>query len=118
MDSKTAMTIPDEQVREFVAIYPHTVRADEAGVEYFLIPNLVLPEGRTPNVVDSLLCPSARDGYPSRMFFARRIDGGRGGNWNATDVRILERNWYAFSWKTRPDLRLAQMVAAHLDGLR
>ena len=33
-------------------------------------------------------------------------------------VRIAERNWHAYSWKTSPNLRLAQMVAAHLRALR
>ncbi len=87
-------------------------------MSYFLLPNLSLPDGRVPSVVNGLLCPSQRDGYPSRLYFSSRIEGGKATNWNASDVRILERNWFAFSWKTRDGLRLAQMIGAHLDGLR
>ena len=43
------------------------------------------------------------------------VEGER--NWNASGVRIAERNWHAFSWKANPNLRLAQMVAAALGGL-
>ena len=47
-----------------------------------------------------------------------RIESGAPLNWNADGVRLLERNWYAYSWKVNPNLRLAQMIAAHLKGLR
>lgn len=42
-------------------------------------------------------------------------------NWNGP-FRILDRNWHVFSWMAdqndQNNLRLAQMVALHMGGLR
>lgn len=111
------MSIAEEQVRELTDAFPGAQEAREGGVRYFLLPALSMPEGRQPSRVDALLCPTARDGYPSRLFLAEQIHGGRGSNWNAS-VRILERNWYALSWRVNSNLRLVQMVAAHLEAFR
>jgi hypothetical protein len=112
------MQFADDQVRELARLYAGVQQAVEIEVTYFLIRDLELPAGCIPATVDSLLCPTLRDGYQSRLFFATQVSGGPARNWNATGVRILERNWYAVSWKTREGLRLAQMVSAHLDALR
>jgi hypothetical protein len=112
------MTFSDDEVQELAGLHPGVRRSTEAGITYFLIPNLELPPGHTPATTDALLCPTARDGYESRLFLATMLSGGRGTNWNATQVRILERNWFAVSWKVRAGLRLAQMVRAHLDAFR
>ena len=112
------MTFPDDEVQELVRLHPGVQRGVEAGVTYFLIPNLDLPAGRSPASTDALLCPSERDGYPSRLFLATPVPGGRNSNFTASNVRILERNWFAVSWRIRPGLRLAQMVRAHLDAFR
>ncbi len=111
------MTVRDEDVKELAAMFEGVTEATEAGVRYFLIPGLLMPPGRTPERVDALLCPSPRDGYPSRLFLAQQVAGGRGANWNSC-IRILERNWHALSWRVNPELRLAQMVAAHLEAFR
>lgn len=110
------MTFPEDEVRELSRLFPGTQQSDEGGAAYFLLPQLLLPTGRSPERVDALLCPKGRDGYPSRLFFAEVIASPTGRNWNG--VRILERNWYAVSWRVREGLRLAQMVRAHLDALR
>jgi len=110
------VTFPDDQVGELVRLYPHTTEAQEAGVPYFLIPELALPAGQNPPQVDALLCPNGRDGYPSRLFLSQALANLAGRNW--TNVRILERNWFAVSWRIRDGLRLAQMVRAHLDAFR
>lgn len=64
-------------------------QAVEVEVTYFLIRDLELPAGCIPATVDSLLCPTLRDGYQSRLFFAAQVSGGPARNWNATGVRIL-----------------------------
>lgn len=92
--------------------------AEEGGITYILLEALQLPQGCLPEKVDSLLCPMPRDGYLSRLFFAEKITFpyAANANWNASDVRILERNWHAISWKVpRNDLRLAQILADHLN---
>jgi hypothetical protein len=111
------MDFPDDEVQEMVSLYPGVRRGIEAGVTYFLIPDLALPAGRSPASTDALFCPSERDGYPSRLFLATAVTGGPGTNWNG-NVRVFERNWFAVSWRIRPGLRLAQMVRAHLDAFR
>src|SRR5437773_2643836 len=112
------MRFPDDEILELLALFPRAQRAEEAGTTFFLVPELSLrPLGQSA-VVDALLCPTARDGYPSRLFLSKPLVGDRGSNLNASNVRILERNWFAVSWRVNPNLRLAQMLAAHLDAFR
>jgi len=47
-----------------------------------------------------------------------RVESGVQLNWNANGVRILERNWHAFSWTVNPEPRLIQMVAAYSRHLK
>lgn len=113
------MAISDDELRELTRQYPEMEQGTEAGVTYILIPGLRLPEGCTPEHLDALLCPQGRDGYPSRLFLEKRVSCRNARNWNATDVRILERNWFAVSWRVNtPNLRLAQLLAAHLEAFR
>jgi hypothetical protein len=113
------MAFPDDEIIELKAMFPGVSQGDDGSITYFLLPQVSLPTGWAPAQVDVLLCPTTRDGYPSRLFFAERPSGGKSLNWNAVGFRILERNWDAFSWNLhRTDLRLAQMVAAHLRALQ
>jgi hypothetical protein len=109
---------PQDEALELVSLYPNTSRSEEGGLTYFLIPDVALPPGCAPSSCDALLCPLQRDGYISRLFFSEQIQSPQPRNWNANGIRILERNWHAFSWQTRAGLRLAQMVQTHLSGLR
>src|ERR1043166_6557785 len=104
---------PDDEVAELACLFPNVMRAQEAGSTFFLLPSLTVITVNGEVIADGLLCPTDRDGYPSRLFLSKPISGGRGNNLNASNVRILERNWFAVSWRIRAGLRLAQMVAAH-----
>jgi hypothetical protein len=106
---------PDDQVAELTQLFPGATPATEGGVQFFLMPKLRLPDRCTPGQVDALLCPTQRDGYPSRLFVAEQVQPCRAG-W--ATARILEHNWYAASWRTREGQRLAQMVLSHLDAFR
>jgi hypothetical protein len=108
---------PEDEVAELLAVFPRAQKGVEGGVTYFLIPEIAVsaPGGTT---ADALLCPSSRDGYASRLFLSKPLATGRAKNLNASNVRILERNWHAVSWRVRGGLRLLQMVAAHLDAFR
>lgn len=110
------MTTPD-QIEELKKLFSGVKYAEEAGHRYFLIQDIELPANCTPDKVDILLCPDHREGYRSRLFFASQINSGKSLNWNIQGIRILERNWYAFSWKLPEGLRLAQMLTSHLRGL-
>lgn len=112
------MSFPSDQIEELKRLFGNVRAAEEGGTTYFLIPALALPASCTPSNVDALLCPTTRDGYHSRLFFAERIQSPIPRNWNANGVRIIERNWYAFSWKVPENLRLAQIIGVHLRGLR
>lgn len=110
------MSTPD-QAEELKKVFSNVSYAEEGGYRYYLIPQLELPENCTPRVVDVLLCPDLKDGYNSRLYFSQQITSGKALNWHVTGVRILERNWCAFSWQLPAGLRLAQMLTAHLRGL-
>jgi hypothetical protein len=112
--------ISQEQVEELKSAYPSVLAATEGGVTYFLIPQMPMPDGTIPESVDVLLCPTAdRHGYPSRLFFSQQVKGKKPLNWNTNGVRILERNWCAYSWKINGSgLRLFQLLALHLKALQ
>lgn len=113
------MEFSTNEVEELKQLSPNVMRCEEGGVSYFLLPQLELPENCSPLQTDALLCPSPRDGYTCRLFFSSVIQAKKALNWNAQSVRILERNWHAFSWKINANnLRLMQMVAIHLGALR
>jgi len=110
---------PADQLEELQS-FGKLQQAQEGGTTFILISQMAMPQGCTPSHVDVLLCPVPRDGYSSRLFFAKRVQkpSNPPPNWNSSP-RILERSWHAFSWRMRTQpLRLAQMVAEHLRGLR
>jgi hypothetical protein len=110
---------PQDQISELKALNPDLYQYVEAGVVFFLLKDLHLPNSCIPDRVDTLLCPTPRDGYPSRLFFASKVITPQERNWNKQNERIIERNWFAFSWMIKGEnLRLIQILAAHLDGMR
>lgn len=112
------MTLSDDQLRELRVLCPELAVYEEGGVSFLLLPKLAMPDGASPAAVDALLCPTSRDGYASRLFVAERVTPiSSKPNWNG-NIRILERNWLAASWKVQPGLRLIQMLGAHLDAFR
>lgn len=111
--------LPPDQIEE-LRLLGKPQQAQEGGAIFILISQLRMPPGCVPECADVLLCPSPRDGYTSRLFFSQQVQKPAGAppNWNGS-VRILERTWYAFSWRMPAQpLRLAQMVLEHLRGLR
>lgn len=111
------MPLPEDEVVELNAMFPGAQSAREGGFVYILLPGVSFTEGP----VDLLFSPMSRgDGYPSRLFFSRQVASRASLNWNAQGVRILDRNWWAYSWKINSptSLRLAQAVAYHLSALK
>ena len=110
--------LPEDQVEELKSYCSEVLVGEEAGKVYLLLRDLQLPQGCQPATCDALLCPTERDGYPSRLFFDQVLPAMKSRNLNANGLRILERDWYAVSWKlSRPNLRLAEMVLGHLRAL-
>ena len=113
------MAFAADELAELLRLFGRVQQAEEGGFTYFFLPDLSLPEGCTPPTLDALLCPMARDNYSSRLFLSQQIaHRGPGTNWNAINVRILEGNWFAVSWRVNGSLRLAQLVRGHLEAFR
>tara|TARA_B100001971_G_scaffold162689_1_gene153000 strand:+ start:3487 stop:3828 length:342 start_codon:yes stop_codon:yes gene_type:complete len=109
---------PQDQIAELKALVTEVSTATEGGFTYFYLPKLRLPTGCISEHADALLCPMPRDGYESRMYFSEIVKP-QGLNWHQKDIRILDRSWFAFSWKTnRSDIRLAQMVMEYLRAFK
>ena len=112
------MEFPQDQIDELKSIAPSLGKTEEGAYTYFLFADYQLPEGLQPSKVDLLLCPMPRDGYQSRLYFSQQITGcPKTPNWNGS-VRVIGRNWVAFSWRTNTGLRLTDMLLVHLSGLR
>ena len=73
----------------------------EFGLNYVMLPQLRLPSGCTPATLDALLCLSPRDGL----------------NWNS-NVAILQRSWFAYSWNYVASGRPIEVLAQHLKALQ
>lgn len=102
-----------EQLKKYCA---GVSRHLEAQVEYFHLKGLRLPKGCTPEVVDAIFCPTPRDGYESRLGFEQKIATTHPRNW--TEIRILDRNWAAFSWRYPFNgLTPLQKLLGHFEGL-
>lgn len=109
------MNISEEQLNKLKKYFDGVRTFQEGGFGYVYIPNLPLGEGTNAVKIDVLLCPFERDGYPSRLFLSEKISGNHKGNWNG-NIRILDRNWYAVSWKVKRGLELFDMLATHLNA--
>jgi hypothetical protein len=97
-------------------MFPGTERAEEAGVTYFRIPEVTLPDGCSPSPMTLLLCPSPAGGYEYRLFFAEQVRTPCAKNWNGS-IHILGQTWHAFSWQAKEKVTLTQMVARLLRAL-
>jgi hypothetical protein len=108
---------PHEQIEELKKYCSKLSAITEGGVTFLYLEGLRLPQGCTPPVCDALLCPVARDGYPSRLFFPAEASSLRSQKWNMADAHISGKNWWAFSWRhnlTNPTL--AQILTEHLTA--
>jgi len=86
---------------------------------YIFLPALKLPKGCIPTEVDALLrLKSPLVDYPTRLFFAAIVASKNKLNWNSLNIVILQRNWFAYSWKNvAADRRPIELVAEHLRAL-
>lgn len=105
-----------EQMEELKRFYPNARLVTEGGIQYIYIPDLKLPSGCTPEIIEALLCPVLRDGYHTRLFYSEKITGIPQKNWNG-NIRICDRNWLSYSWKSREGMGLLEMIRYHLSTL-
>lgn len=113
------MELIQEQVDDLKRAFLNLTTFVDGGLPYILIEKLQMPPGCQPECLDALLCPFPRDGYPSRLFLSAQVESPGAKNWNPkTGVLIGDRMWFAVSWKVDENLKLLQMVAAHLRAFR
>jgi hypothetical protein len=110
--------VTEADMTELRSLCPDAKQAQEGGLRYMLLPSLKLPDGCTPAETDSLLCVDARDGYAGRLFFSQVIATREPRNWHMQNVRILERNWFAFSWQIPANLRPMEILLTLLRAVR
>jgi hypothetical protein len=111
------MDYPKEQTDELKRYCTKVSALTEGVVTFLHLEGLRLPSGCDPVVCDALLCPVARDGYPSRLYFSANIKSAYPRNWNVSGARLCEKNWFAFSWRVDiPSPTLPQALLAHLIG--
>ncbi len=110
------MTDNDAQVARLRVLCPGAELWDEGGNPLVFLPGLKVESFGSIHTVDALLCPRARDGYDTRLFFSVRLPANR--NWN-DPFTIKARPWYAFSWSgilaTTPWLAI---LASHLEAVK
>lgn len=107
------MSLPPDGLEEILALCRDASVLEDAGLTYIHLPALVLPDG---GQAEGLLCLSGRDGYATRLFLSRAVNG-KGNNWSAH--RILDKPWHTWSWKDVPgNLRPIEVLMSHLAALR
>ena len=112
------MNYPQEQIDELKRYCSKVSALTEGNATFLLLEQLRLPEGCQPSVCDALLRPfQGPDGYPSQLYFSVQIASPYAQNWNVSNARICEKNWFAFSWKINiASPTLAKILVAHLTG--
>jgi hypothetical protein len=96
-------------------LHADAVLYQEGGKPVVLLPAFSFVAGGKGETMDLLLHPSAHSGYVTRLFFERKI-GGRGASW--TQHRLLERMWWAPSWKdVQPARPWTSMLCQHLTAV-
>jgi hypothetical protein len=89
----------------------------EAGVPVVLLRGFAFRAGGHAVCMDLLLHPAQHSGYATRLFFESSLEGkGMSANWNRH--RVVDREWWAPSWKDVPaTLPWPAMVCAHLRAV-
>ena len=87
----------------------------EGGNPIVLLPAFPFRSAGRDLQMDLLLHPGAHSGYITRLFFERQVEG-RGANW--TKHRVVDREWWAPSWKdVPPTVPWPAMLAEHLRAV-
>lgn len=87
---------------------------EEGGVLAVFLPGLkVVGPQEQAHVLDALLWPHARDGYPTRLYLERVIPNSSTGVW--TQSVIMGRTWHVLSWRDVPaSLPWIEILSNHM----
>ena len=80
-----------------------------------LLPQFAFRSDKHDVRMDLLLHPAAHSGYPTRLFFERKLKEWVG-NWS--QHYVVDRQWWARSWKDiGTDMEWPSMLCAHLRAV-
>lgn len=109
------MTDATREFEKLKAMHTAAVLLREGGVPVALLPAFAFRAAGRDESMDLLLYPALHGSYATRLFFERQI-AGRGANWG--QHRLVERNWWAPSWKdVEARLPWTAMLCAHLRAV-
>jgi hypothetical protein len=112
----------DESQLDKLKAYCESVSSVVVGaITYLVLKALRLPPGASLPVVDAMLrLGDSGDSYATRLYLSKQVAGASkiALNWNVNDQRILEQNWFAYSWKAAADLPPEEILLEHLKALR
>ena len=109
------MTNHDAELARLRALCPGAELWDEGGAPLVYLPGIKVASAGTVQVVDALLCPRARDGYESRLYFSERLPVER--NWQSHV--LMARTWFAFSWNGIPaNQPWLDILGSHLEAAK
>lgn len=117
----TVVVLDLVQVEKLKAYCESVSSAVEGSITFLLLKALRLPAGASAATVDALIrLGDSGDGYATRLYLSQRVVGPSkiALNWNSNDQRILEQNWFAYSWKAAADLPLEEILLEHMKALR
>lgn len=111
------MPLMEQELDELRKISPEAAIYSEGGKDYVLMPYVRVPDPSSALVTDLLFCPTEREGYPSRLFFAQQVPSKTARPW--TSFRIIGREWWAYSWRVEAGTNsLLQLIGIHMGALR
>jgi hypothetical protein len=109
------MSDPAAEFEKLKAMHGDALLLKEGGVPLALLHQFNFRAAGADQKMDLLLYPARQGSYATRLFFERRI-AGVGAHW--TRHRILDRDWWAPSWKdVEPTLPWTAMLCAHLRAV-
>lgn len=108
------MTDAASEFEKVKSIHGAALLLKEGGVAVVLLPDYPFRSGGKDMAMTVLLHPSQHSGYATRLFFERQLMVA--GNW--TTHRVLERDWWAKSWKdVLPTLPWTAILCEHLRAV-
>ncbi len=109
------MTNVDNEYKMIKSFHESALLVQEGGNPVVLLPQFTFRSAGCKVRMDLLLYPAAHSGYPTRLFFERKIEG-RGNNW--TQHYVVDRHWWACSWGgIEANMNWPSLLCAHLRAV-
>ena len=109
------MTAPEQQLAVIIDLCAQAQLVDEAGRKVVFLPNMTFQAGHEAATQDLLFVPFPHSGYESRLFFTQQLSGGDARNW--TQHNLLNRNWWAPSYRVDVSLSWRDQILQHIKAV-